>query len=164
MALIKQKYFKSIKFNNLKLNKHKYVEEVNKSNYINAGIYYFNKKIFKFISREKISLETEILPKLIKLKKLKGKYLKNYLIDIGTPKNLKFAKKNLPKKFYKPGIFFDRDGVINHDAGYTHKFENFRFRKNVIKTLSYLIKKILYFYCHKPGRYCKKKVYFKKLL
>ena len=76
MALIKQKYFKSIKFNNLKLNKHKKVEEVNKSNYINAGIYYFNKKIFKFISREKISLETEILPKLIKLKKLKGKYLK----------------------------------------------------------------------------------------
>ena len=29
------------------------------------------KKIFKFINREKISLETEILPKLIKLKKLK---------------------------------------------------------------------------------------------
>ena len=55
------------------------------------------KKYLNLSVEKKISLETEILPKLIKLKKLKGKYLKNYLIDIGTPKNLKFAKKIFQK-------------------------------------------------------------------
>ena len=59
--------------------------------------------------------------------------------------------------------FFDRDGVINHDAGYTHKFENFRFRKKCNKNikLSYK-KKILYFLLSQNRAGIAKKVYFKK--
>ena len=158
ISLIKYKNVKSIKFNNLKLDKYHNIIKVKKSNYINAGVYYFNKKIFNFIDKKKISLESEILPTLIGLKKLKGKYFKDYFLDIGTPKNLKFAKKNLPKKLERPAFFFDRDGVINHDVGYTHKYKEFRFRKNVIKALQYLCDKKYYlFIVTNQGGIAKKK-------
>ena len=158
VSLIKFKNVKGIKFNNLKLDRYHNIIKVKKSSYINAGVYYFNKKIFKFINKKKISLENEILPKLIDLKKLKGEYLKDYFLDIGTPKNLKFAKKNLPKILERPAFFFDRDGVINHDKGYTHKYKEFRFRKDVIKALKYLYgKKYYLFIVTNQGGIAKKK-------
>ena len=40
----------------------------------------------------------------------------------------------------KPAVFFDRDGVINHDYGYVHRYQNFKFRSGVLKGLKYLIK------------------------
>ena len=48
------------------------------------------------------------------------------------------TKKNMLKK---KAIFLDRDGTINYDYGYVHKFSDFKFRKNVIKGLKYLTKK-----------------------
>jgi len=48
-------------------------------------------------------------------------------------------KKNVSKK--KSAVFLDRDGTINYDYGYTYKFSDFKFRKNVIKGLKYLSKK-----------------------
>ena len=146
LSLTKTKKSKNIKFNNLILDKKGYVKKVDKSPYINAGVYYFKKEIFSFIKKKKISLENEVLPKLIKLRKIKGKYFNNFFLDIGTPENLKYAKKILPKKIEKPAIFFDRDGVINHDKGYTYKFSKFKFRKNVINALKYLIKKKIYIF------------------
>tara|TARA_B110000438_G_C15675478_1_gene590021 strand:+ start:166 stop:663 length:498 start_codon:yes stop_codon:yes gene_type:complete len=41
----------------------------------------------------------------------------------------------------KPSAFLDRDGVINHDRGYIHKFSDFKLRKGVIKGLQLLTKK-----------------------
>ncbi len=31
----------------------------------------------------------------------------------------------------RPALFLDRDGVINHDTGYTHRIEDFRFRDGI---------------------------------
>ncbi len=39
-----------------------------------------------------------------------------------------------------PGVFLDRDGVINHDYGYVHKIEDFKLRHSVIEGLKFLIK------------------------
>lgn len=141
LCLIKNKRKNKVKFNNLNLDNNKNVIITKNSNYINSGIYYFNKKIFKYIPNKKISLENEIIPRLILLKKIKGKFINCSFLDIGTPKDLIYAKKNLPFILKKPAVFLDRDGVINHDKGYTHNFKNFKFRKNVIKTLKYLQKK-----------------------
>ncbi len=41
----------------------------------------------------------------------------------------------------KPAVFLDRDGTINYDKGYTHKFSEFKFRPQVIKGLKYLSRK-----------------------
>ena len=41
----------------------------------------------------------------------------------------------------KPAIFLDRDGTINYDFGYVHKFSNFKFRPKVLQGLKYLSKK-----------------------
>jgi len=40
----------------------------------------------------------------------------------------------------KKAVFLDRDGTINYDYKYVHKFSNFRFRHNVVKGLKYLYK------------------------
>ena len=32
------------------------------------------------------------------------------------------------KRIAKPAVFLDRDGTINYDDGYTHKFSKFKFK------------------------------------
>ena len=62
---------------------------------MNGGIYYFKKEIFKLIPKSrKFSLENDLLPLLIKKRKIKGIYSKDFFIDIGLKKNLNLAKKN----------------------------------------------------------------------
>ena len=92
------------------------------------------------------SLENDFLPKLIKQKLVGGSIHNNFFIDIGIPKNFHFAKKNLRKILYKKAIFLDRDGVINYDYGYVHKFQNFKFRPGVIKALKFLKRKDMYIF------------------
>ena len=103
------------------------------------GVYIFSKKkIFKLIKNKNTSLENDILPNLIKNKKISGIKTKNFFLDIGTPENFKKAKKIISKKFIKRAAFLDRDGVINFDKGYVHKIKDFKFRPNVIKGLKFL--------------------------
>ena len=41
----------------------------------------------------------------------------------------------------RPALFLDRDGTINYDDGYTHKFSKFKFKPYVINGLKFLCKK-----------------------
>ena len=51
----------------------------------------------------------------------------------------------------RPAVFLDRDGTINYDYGYVHKFSDFKFRPHVIEGLKYLSrKKYLIFVVGKP--------------
>ena len=59
---------------------------------------------------------------------------------------MKLAKKNLLLKVKKPSVFFDRDGVLNHDYGYVYKYSKFKWKKNVLKTLKYLNSKNYYIF------------------
>ena len=103
------------KLNNLDITKNKFVFYNKNSKLMNSGVYFLKKNILKEIKNKKISLENEIMNKLIKKKKLKGIKTNEDLIDIGIKKNFKKVEKLLLKKFKKPAIFFDRDGVINHE-------------------------------------------------
>ena len=148
MSLIKNKnYLSNKKLSNLNL-KGNIVTNSNFSNsYMNGGIYYFNKKIFKYVKNKTMSLEDDILPNLISKKKVIGQiYSNSFFYDIGTKKNFYQSNKILKKYFERPAAFLDRDGVINYDYGYVFKFQNFKFKKGVLKGLDYLTKKKYYIF------------------
>lgn len=113
----------------------------NYNSFINSGVYIFSKKICNIKFKKFSSLENDVLPKFINKKKIQAlKYLNKYnnFIDIGVPKDYIKVEKFLKKTFKKPSIFFDRDGVINEDYGYVHKIKNFKWKKNVQKTIKFL--------------------------
>ncbi len=140
IALTHNKNKMSTKLNQLSLNKSNIIIK-KRSNLMNGGIYYFKRKILDYIPNTNFSLENDLLPKLIKKKKMIGKVYNNFFLDIGSPKYLKVTERLLNKIFKKPAVFLDRDGVINYDYGYVFKLNDFIFRKGVIKGLNYLIKK-----------------------
>ena len=145
VALTQNKKQNSKKLNNLSLN-HNLVSIKKNSNLMNGGTYFFKKEIFKYIKNKNFSLENDLLPKLISLKKINGKIFNNFFIDIGSYHYLKIAKDKLKKQYKKPAIFLDRDGVINYNYGYVHKIQNFKFRPGVLKGLKYLTKKNYYIF------------------
>ena len=108
---------------------------------MNGGIYLIRKNILNKEFKNDSSIEDDVLKKLIMKKRVTGKYSNKFFIDIGTYKNLSLAKKEIPKILKRPAVFLDRDGVINHDDHYTHKWSNFKIKKNVLKALKFLNEK-----------------------
>lgn len=105
---------------------------------INAGIYCIRKKILKDIKLKKISFEKDILPVLVSEKKVVGKKITGYFIDIGTQETLKEAKLTQWLKNRK-AVILDRDGTLNEDRGYTYKTEDLIWKpgaKEFIKNLN----------------------------
>lgn len=140
-------YKKNNKLNNLTINKNKIIVETSRNKLMNAGIYFLKNKCFtQKINKNFISLETDIILPLIKKKSISGYLNHNFFLDIGTPKNYLKAQSDFKKHLIKPAIFLDRDGTINEDYGYVHKFENFKLKKNILKTLKYLSSKKVYLF------------------
>ena len=88
-------YKKNSKVNNLSLTKKGLIQYSNKkTKLMNGGVYFFKKKIFKYIPNKKISLENDIF-KILIYKKNKGIFFKDKFIDIGSKNNLSYLKKIL---------------------------------------------------------------------
>ncbi len=138
MILVKNLNYKSNrKLSSLSIDVNNTLKFNYKSNLMNSGIYFFKKKSLKYFSKKKFSLENDLLPKLIKQKKIIAYQEKNFFIDIGTKKQLISAKKKLKKYFYKPGLFLDRDGVLNKDTGYVYKYKDFKWLPGSIKAIKF---------------------------
>ena len=59
------------------------------SGYINAGVYIFQKRLLDYIPKNReVSLERDVLPKLINSERIHGFLVNGYFIDIGIPKDL----------------------------------------------------------------------------
>jgi D,D-heptose 1,7-bisphosphate phosphatase len=164
MALIKNLNYKSNKkLSNLSLDFKNKVSFSSKSNFMNAGIYYFKKNLINSINK-KISLEEEVLFDLITKKKLFGKKIAGKFIDIGLYKNIIKAKKILSKQ-KKPSIFFDRDGVLFKDIGYLFNFKKIKWLNSLFSFLKINNKKFHFFIVTNQsgiGRgYFSKKQFFK---
>ena len=144
ILLVKNKNYKSNKkLSNLNFSKSKFVTftKDEKNNYMNAGVYFFKSRFLNLITKKKISLEEEILPKLINKKKLSSVLSKGVFLDIGTKKNLKKANEFLKKNFKNKAILLDRDGVIIEDKGYVGSLKDTKFLKGVIKGIQFIAKK-----------------------
>ena len=149
MLLVKKTNYASNKtLSNLAINKKKKIINFKlNSNLMNAGIYYVSKKIINTISKNKnISLENQILPKLIENEKVEGDYTKDYFIDIGLKTNLKKANSTLFKTFTKKAAFLDRDGVLNYDKGYIYRYKDFKWMPESLKALRFLNYKNYYIF------------------
>ena len=93
---------------------------------INVGVYWLKKSILNHIASVPMSLERDIFPALVEQGLLQGFEYEGPFIDIGVPEDLFFARANWEKFLRRPATFFDRDGVLNVDEGYTHRHEDFR--------------------------------------
>lgn len=107
--------------------------------FMNAGIYYLKKEVLQSIPVDKISsLERDVFPILAEQNNLEyTAFPENYFIDIGMPEDLARARSEFAIKMARPAIFFDRDGVLNVDAGYTHRKEDFRWLGDAREAILY---------------------------
>ncbi len=127
------------KLSNLRLKKSKVFFSKKNINLKNAGVYYINKKIIKYIKKSDSSLEEDVISRLIKKGYVIGKkFPNNNFIDIGTKKDLNLAKKLIPLWQKNKVVFFDRDGVLNKDTGYVHKSKDFIWLNGAKKAIKYL--------------------------
>jgi len=103
--------------------------------YINAGIYLLSHDLLNEVSQMPCSLERDIFVPLARAGKLEGEPSDGFFIDIGIPSDYARAEVALRQSLLRPAVFFDRDGVLNHDAGYTHKPGDLRWNEGAIEAV-----------------------------
>lgn len=89
---------------------------------INGGVYLLSHDILGWLTAPS-SLEVDIFPRVVAAGRLEGMIFGGYFLDIGLPETLAQAKAETAALQVRPAVVFDRDGVLNEDASYTHKPE-----------------------------------------
>jgi len=148
MILVKQnKNIYSEKLNSLSI-KNKIVDiKLSNKRLVSSGVMLLSKKIFDYFKDQPISFENDVLKKKIIQKKILG-YLENcFFLDIGSKSNYKFGQNLWNKKFTRPAIFLDRDGVINSNKNdYNYRISNFKFKRGILKLIKKFQKKSYYIF------------------
>lgn len=102
---------------------------------ISAGVYLLRRRVLDLISQSPCSIEQDVFPKLAAEGKLVGVESAGDFIDIGLPETLKEARADLPTRMRRGAVFFDRDGTLIHDDGYTYRPEALKWQPGAIEAV-----------------------------
>lgn len=111
---------------------------------INGGVYWLRRAILTRIDGQPASLERDVFPILARRRELRGFPYEGPFVDIGIPDDLTLARGRWREFRQRPAVFFDRDGVLNHDDGYTYRIEDFRWIDGAMEAIKH---------CNDTGRY-----------
>jgi D,D-heptose 1,7-bisphosphate phosphatase len=91
---------------------------------INGGVYWLARDILDLIPGDgAVSLERDVFPRAIAQGRLQGLLQDGPFVDIGVPDD--YAGAAARGEIRRGAVFFDRDGVLNVDHGYTHDIATF---------------------------------------
>ena len=99
---------------------------------LNAGIYLASQGLIGAVGQVPCSLERDIFVPMAKAGKLRGMAFDGTFIDIGVAEDYARAETVLRDNLCRPAVFFDRDGVLNIDDGYTHRPEDLRWNPGAV--------------------------------
>ena len=102
---------------------------------INAGVYLVSRELIGMVRQVPCSLERDIFVPAAKEGKLSGVPYEGAFIDIGIAEDYARAETVLRDNLYRPAVFFDRDGVLNIDEGYTHKPDDLRWNPSAVAAI-----------------------------
>ncbi|MTH17514.1 HAD-IIIA family hydrolase [Flavobacterium sp. LC2016-01] len=119
------------------------------SNNVNAATYIFHPDIFQYINKGELSdFGKDIFPAILHkgIHKIRAYNTPEYIKDLGTPDRLTLVENavisgkvaSFNKKFKRPAIFLDRDGVINEEVDNLRNINDFK----LLPRVSEAIKKI----------------------
>jgi histidinol-phosphate phosphatase family protein len=103
---------------------------------VSAGVYVLRKHpVLDLITRVPCSIEADVFPKLAAAGALTAIKSRGFFIDIGLPETLAEARRTLIAQMRRGAVFFDRDGTLIRDSGYTYRSEDLVWQPGAIEAV-----------------------------
>ncbi len=101
---------------------------------INGGVYLMDRAVVAGISAPS-SFERDVLPGMAAEGRVFARLQRGFFLDIGVPDALASAQTLVPGSTRRGAVFFDRDGVLNIDHGYTHRWIDFEWVQGAVSAV-----------------------------